>query len=36
MQGAYAVLQNKEQTIDFQLNFLKESIRDAQALCISI
>ena len=34
MQGAYAVLQNKEQTIDFQLNFLKESIRDAYKLYV--
>ena len=34
MQGAYAVLQNKEQTIDFQLNFLKRSIRDAYKLYV--
>lgn len=34
MQGAYAVLQNKEQTIDFQLNFLKGSIRDAYKLYV--
>ena len=34
MQGAYAVLQNKEQTIDSQLNFLKGSIRDAYKLYV--
>ena len=34
MQGAYAVLQNKQQTIDFQLNFLKGSIRDAYKLYV--